>query len=152
MKNTENTETSAEVQGVISEITHDCLLTRTRRVSRVVTSIYDAQLRPFGLKSPQFSLLVVMARLGTASRAEIGRVNHQDRSTLTRNLQLILSAGWAEEIPHTAGGRSRPIALTTAGKELLRNAATAWRAAQVEAKALLGEAGVIAVTDIADGL
>jgi DNA-binding MarR family transcriptional regulator len=147
-----NTEHSTEVEEVIDEITRDCLLTRTRRISRVVTNIYDQQLRPFGLNSPQFSLLVVIFRLGSASRAEIGRVNHQDRSTLTRNLQLMLSEGWVEEIEHTAGGRSRPIALTAIGKELLRNAAPAWRAAQAQAKTILGGDNAIAVMSIADDL
>jgi DNA-binding MarR family transcriptional regulator len=149
MKKTEN---STGVEKVINEITRNCLLTRTRRISRVVTSIYDQQLRPFGLNSPQFSLLVLISRLGSASRAEIGRINHQDRSTLTRNLQLILSEGWVEEIQHTAAGRSRSIALTTVGKDLLLNAAPAWRMAQAQAKAVLGEANVTAVMDIADDL
>jgi DNA-binding MarR family transcriptional regulator len=137
---------------VIQEITRNCLLTRTRRISRVITAIYDQELRPFGINSPQFSLLVVISRLGPASRAEIGRANNQDRSTLTRNLQLILSEGWVEEIPHDAGGRSRPIMLTKAGKDLLQEAVSAWRKAQARANTLLGEAGVNAVTDIADAL
>jgi DNA-binding MarR family transcriptional regulator len=86
------------------------------------------------------------------SRAEIGRANHQDRSTLTRNLQVILSEGWVEEAPHEAGGRNRAIILTKAGKDLLRDGAPAWRAAQAKAKTLLGRDGVTAVMDIADDL
>jgi DNA-binding MarR family transcriptional regulator len=135
---------------VISEITRECLLTRTRKISRVITGIYDQELRPFGVNSPQFSLLVVISRLGAASRAEIGRANHQDRSTLTRNLQLLLVGGWIEEIPHEAGGRSRSIVLTKVGKDLLHEAAPAWRTAQMQAKSLLGKEGVTAVTHIAD--
>lgn len=137
---------------IIKEITRNCLLTRTRRISRVITAIYDQELRPFGINSPQFSLLVVISRLGAASRAEIGRANYQDRSTLTRNLQLILSEGWVEEAPQEAGGRSRPVVLTKAGLELLRDAAPAWREAQAKAKNLLGRDAVIAITSIADDL
>jgi DNA-binding MarR family transcriptional regulator len=137
---------------VISEITHNCLATRTRRISRVVTAIYDEELRPFGINSPQFTLLVLICRLGSASRAEIGRVNHQERSTLTRNLQVMLSEGWVEEIQHEAGGRSRPIALTPAGKTMLYCAAPAWRQAQAQATLALGKAGVAAVTQIANDL
>ena len=147
-----DTERSAMGDDLIHEITRSCLLTRTRRISRVLTNIYDHELRPFGINSPQFSLLVVISRLGAASRAEIGRANQQDRSTLTRNLQLVLSQGWVEEIPHEAGGRSRPIMLTQTGRQLLHDAAPAWRAAQVKAKELLGEGGVIAVTGVADDL
>jgi DNA-binding MarR family transcriptional regulator len=137
---------------VVGEITKNCLLTRTRRISRVITGIYDQELRPFGINSPQFSLLVVMHRLGSASRAEIGRVNHQDRSTLTRNLQIMIDEGWVKEVEDEVVGRSRPLALTPAGKAVLYCAAPAWRAAQAEAKQLLGEAGVAAVISVANEL
>jgi DNA-binding MarR family transcriptional regulator len=64
---------------------------------RVITGIYDEKLRPFGIGSIQFALLVVIRQIEPATRAEIGRLQHQDRSTLTRNLKVILSEGWAEE-------------------------------------------------------
>src|ERR1700754_1762609 len=104
---------------VTTEISRNCLLTRTRRISRVITGIYDEALRPFGINSPQFSLLMVISRLGAASRAEIGRANNQDRSTLTRTLQVMLSEGWVAEAEHTAGGRNRAIVLTEMGKDML---------------------------------
>jgi DNA-binding MarR family transcriptional regulator len=132
---------------VTSEISRDCLLTRTRRISRVLTGIYDEKLRPFGINSPQFTLLAVVSRLGVASRADIGRANHQERSTLTRNLQLMLSEGWIKEVQ-----TGRQIALTTTGRNLLHRAAPAWRAAQEQAKLILGKAGAVAVIDIAKGL
>ena len=135
-------------QDLTDEISRDCLLTRTRRISRVLTGIYDEKLRPFGINSPQFSLLAVISRLGAASRADIGRANHQDRSTLTRNLQLLLSEGWIKEVS-TADGPSRQIAITATGRNLVSRAAPAWRAAQGQAKTILGEAGVVAVIDIA---
>ena len=137
---------------VINEISRNCLVTRTRRIARVLTGIYDEKLRPFGINSPQFTLLAVILRLGSASRAEIGRENHQDRSTLTRNLQLMLSEGWIREAQQKAGGPGRQIVLTTLGKNLLYRAAPAWRAAQARAKVVLGEAGVTAVMDIAKDL
>jgi DNA-binding MarR family transcriptional regulator len=137
---------------VFNEITQHCLLTRTRRISRVLTSIYDQELRLFGINSPQFTLLVIIFRLDGASRAEIGRHNHQDRSTLTRNLQLILSEGWVDELTPASGGRSRPIVLTEAGKDLLRTAAPAWRRAQAQAQRLLGKTGAAAVIAIAESL
>lgn len=139
-------------ESVVAEITEDCLLTRARRIARVMTNLYDQELRPFGINSPQFTLLVIISKLRGASRAEIGRYNHQDRSTLTRNLQLILSAGWVEEQASTSGGRARPLVLTEAGKNLLRSAAPAWRQAQSQARAVLGTAGTAAVLDIANSL
>jgi DNA-binding MarR family transcriptional regulator len=136
---------------VTDEISRSCLATRTRRISRVLTGVYDEKLRPFGINSPQFTLLAVISRLGAATRADIGRANHQERSTLTRNLQLMLSAGWIKEV-QTADGPNRQIALTATGRNLLHRAAPAWRAAQAQAKTILGESGVAAVIDIAKGL
>lgn len=141
-----------DADAITAEINAHCLLTRTRQIARVVTSIYDQELRPFGINSPQFSLLVMISRLKSATRAEMGRANHQDRSTLTRNLQLIISQGWAEEIPEGAAGRSRPIRLTAAGMDLLYRAATSWRVAQQKCAGVLGTFGVRAVTDVADKL
>ena len=85
-------------------------------------------------------------------RAELGRRNHQDRSTLTRNLQSLIEQGWVSEEHSTEGGRSRPLSLTKQGKEMLRTAAPGWAAAQHEATALLGQAGANALMGIAGHL
>ena len=142
---------SEAIASLVTEVVEHCLMTRTRRISRVVTSLFDQALRPHGLSSSQFSLLVLIARMNGASRAEIGRANHQERSTSTRNLQLVLDQGWAEEIMPEKG-RSRPIMISKAGRELLAQALPAWRAAQVKAKQLLGVDGASAIVQLSAGL
>jgi DNA-binding MarR family transcriptional regulator len=145
--NTKTTRKHESVASLVDEVTRDCLMTRSRRISRVVTNIFDQELRPFGVSSSQFSLLVLIAGMDGASRAELGRANHQERSTSTRNLQLVLDQGWAEEmIPEK--GRSRPIVISKAGRELLAEAIPAWRAAQVKARQLLGHNGASAIVDL----
>jgi len=134
----------------VDEVVRECLLTRTRRISRVITNIYDHEMRSLGVGSAQVSLLATIARLDGASRAEIGRANYQERSTLTRNLALLLKEGWVEELP--AEGRSRPIILSEAGRKLLAAAAPRWRAAQAEARKLLGDEGAAALISVADSL
>ncbi len=136
---------------LVGEVISKCLLTRTRSLSRVITSIYDQEMRPFGVNASQFSMLVSIAKMGKASRAELGRANHLERSTSTRNLQLMLDDGWAEEIA-TEKGRSRPIVLSKAGRELLHSAMPAWRAAQATAERLLGEEGAGSLLKLADSL
>ena len=142
---------SEAIASLVTEVAEHCLMTRTRRISRVVTNLFDQALRPHGLSSSQFSLLVLIARMNGASRAEIGRANHQERSTSTRNLQLVLDQGWAEEIMPEKG-RSRPIMISKAGRELLAQAMPAWRAAQVKAKQLLGVDGASAIVQLSAGL
>jgi DNA-binding MarR family transcriptional regulator len=133
--------------GVVKEIASGCVLTRTRLIARAVTSIYDDALRPFGIKASQFALLVMIAKVGPARRAEIGRINRQDRSTLTRNLKIILREGWIEEVPDR-NGKGRLVAVSDVGLRLMEGAAPVWREAQAKARALLGEPGTAAVSDI----
>jgi DNA-binding MarR family transcriptional regulator len=135
---------------VVAEIGSTCLLMRWRLISRVIAGIYDEQLRPFGIGAAQFVSLVAIYKMEPATRAEIGRFLHQDRSILTRNLKLIISEGWVVEKQGLGDGRSRPLVLTTAAKDLLRRAEPAWQSAQSQAKALLGKNGAIAVTEIAN--
>jgi len=136
---------------LIEEVTPHCLLTRTRSISRVVTNIYDQALRPYEVNSSQFSMLVLIARMNGGSRAELGRANHLERSTSIRNLQLLLDQGWVEELSATHG-RSRPIVLSDAGRELLVTAMPAWRAAQQTAERMLGKEGASALLSIGKGL
>jgi DNA-binding MarR family transcriptional regulator len=142
-------EAAASGEDAILEMGSACLLMRTRLISRVITAIHDEGLRPLGIGSAQFVLLVVIFAIGPATRADIGRYHHQDRSTLTRNLKIILAQGWAEEILSQDRGRARAIVLTKAGKDLLIGASAIWRMGQAKARALLGEQGAAAVMDIA---
>jgi hypothetical protein len=72
MTRMKHTEKFVMDKDVSAEINRSCLLTRIHRISRVVTNIFDQELRPLDINSHQFSLLVVILRIGRASRAEIG--------------------------------------------------------------------------------
>jgi DNA-binding MarR family transcriptional regulator len=128
----------------------DSLFTRTRLLSKTVTAICDDKLRPFGISSTQFALLVAVCRIEPVTRAEIARLQHLNKSTLTRDLKAVLSEGWIEEVRKSANGRSRPVALTKVGKELMLSAQRAWLTAQVQAEALLGVDGITALINITD--
>ena len=128
----------------------DSVLTRARLLSKAVTAICDDKLRPFGISSTQFALLIAVCRIEPVTRAEIARLQHLNKSTLTRDLKAVLSEGWIEEVRKSANGRSRPVALTRVGKELILNARPAWLKAQVQAEALLGVDGITALINITD--
>ena len=136
------------VDPVIDEIASECLLMRTRLISRVLTSEYEAVLQPFGIGAAQFLLLTVIGKLQPAHRAAIGRAYRQDRSTLTRNLQLVLRAGWAEE--NSEGGRARQIRLSAAGLSLMHRAAPVWRATQASLRDRLGEEETALIARVAE--
>src|SRR6202012_2923356 len=143
---------SSERQAQLREVENSCLIARARLISRVMTNIFDEELRPLGLVSSQHTLLGSIMRMGMATRAEIGRANHIDRSTLTRNLKVMMDAGWIEEGADQARGRQRPLLLSKAGEDLLFASIPAWRTGQRRAAKVLGKAGVDAIKDVANDI
>jgi DNA-binding MarR family transcriptional regulator len=147
-----NTQPKTDLEiGLVDEVKQHCLLTRTRAISRVITSIYDQALRPFGVNASQFSMLVLITGMRGASRAQLGRANRLERSTSTRNLQVLLSEGWVEEVMPEQG-RSRPVTISQAGRDLLEAAMPVWREAQSKARRLLGDDGADALLKLAASL
>ncbi len=133
---------SNSAQSVADEIARECVVTRWRMTNRVLATVYDEQLRPFGLKSSQLSLLVAVTKAGPVRRIELGKLLSLDPSTLTRNLAVMLKHGWIEEVPDAGDQRGAPLATTTTGRKLLEKIGPAWRRAQARAKKMLGSSGV----------
>ena len=143
---------SSERRALLQEVEDTCMIARTRLISRVMTSIFDEELRPLGLVSSQLTLLGSIMRMGVATRAEVARANHIDRSTLTRNLKVMMEAGWIEEVAGQVRGRQRPLRLSEAGEDLLFSSIPAWRAGQERAAKVLGQAGWNAIKTVADDI
>lgn len=128
-------------KSIIDQVASECLLGRARKLNRMLTRIYDDELRPFGLKASQLNLLVVVAKMGPIRRIDIGKLLHLDPSTLTRNLKVMLSNGWIEEIVTGEDGRGLPLQVTSQGRELLKQIGPSWRKAQDCAQQLIGDEG-----------
>jgi DNA-binding MarR family transcriptional regulator len=146
------TETNKRVnQGdcTIDQIACECLLMRVRKLDRVLTGIYDAELRPFGLKATQTSLLVLIAKAGPIRRIEIGKRLRLDPSTLTRNLKIMLTNGWIKEIADGEDGRGLPVQITVEGLDLLNQIGPAWRKAQTSTEKFLGKDGATLLRKLA---
>ena len=130
--------------------TDDNVLMGTRLLSRAVTDIYDDNLRPFGINAIHFALLDAIGRTEPTTRAALARIEHLDKSTLTRNLKSIIFEGWVQEVREGANGRTRPMVLSKSGKQFMLEARPAWLAAENEVKALLGQDRISAVMDSAE--
>ena len=133
---------SKSAQAVADEIARECVMTRWRMTNRVLSAIYDEELRPFGLKSSQLSLLVAVTKAGPVRRFELGRLLSLDPSTITRNLAVMLKHSWIEEVVDDGDQRGTPLQTTATGRRLLERLAPAWHRAQVRAKKMLGSSGV----------
>ena len=141
MTTTETNKRMNHGNGLIDQISCECLLVRVRKLNRVLTGIYDAELRPFGLKASQLSLLVLVTKAGPIRRIEIGKILHLDPSTLTRNLKIMLTNGWIQEIADGEDGRGLPVQITVQGRDLVNQIGPSWRKAQTRTEKFLGDDG-----------
>lgn len=113
-----------------------CLILNTVKTARVLTRRYDNRLRPLELTVAQFSVLsVVRGNPGKSINDLAGRIA-MDRSTLTRNIDLLIAKGLV--VKTTAErGNGRICRLTDEGERRLDAAIPLWREARDEMQAQL---------------
>ncbi len=77
----------------LAEIEESCACLNVRKAARAITQLFDEVLQPTGLRSTQFPLLVVVARLREAPVTQLSRELVMDRTTLARNLKPCVRQG-----------------------------------------------------------
>ncbi|MFF3751471.1 MarR family winged helix-turn-helix transcriptional regulator [Streptomyces sp. NPDC002018] len=135
----------------IDEIVGDCLAVRVRLIGRALTSLYDGALDGHGVTIAQVNLLAALGKVGPCAPSKLGEVLQLERSTVSRNLNLLLTHGWIEVLSSDAKGM-REVALTRVGQAKIESVMPEWRQAQRKAAELLGVTGVNAVQSIANGM
>ncbi len=106
-----------------------CACANLRRAARAVTQVYDAALRPAGLRATQFTVLAVIARRGQLRQTELAEVLGMDGTTLTRNLQPLVKQDWIR-VDRDEDQRVRLISITEHGRTVLDMAVPLWRDVQ----------------------
>jgi len=125
----------------VDVIYRECLATRMRRLNRVISCVYDRAFRPIGLTASQVSILVVLAATDGAKPAEVCLALQMDKSTLSRNIQLMQRQGWVQTAA-TYDARSHRLEVTEVARGLIEQALPLWRGAQAQAREVLGHAVV----------
>jgi DNA-binding MarR family transcriptional regulator len=129
----------------------ECIAVRVRLINRVISAMYDEALRPIGIRISQANILTAVAHLGVSRPAEVSRILRIEKSTVSRDVELMKQNGWLESDPPT-GGRNQTIRLTPQGAKLLGRIRPSWEKAQAEAKVLIGEQGEAALRQMASRL
>ncbi len=114
-----------------------CLCTKVRRAALGVTSAYDQALARIGLKITQFSLLRTITRIEAASISALAEATGHDRSTLGRNLRVLMKMGLVSLGPGE-DERTRLVTLTAEGRARIEAALPHWQEAQRTMEARLG--------------
>jgi len=128
-----------------------CACSNLRRTTRMVTKLYNRELRETGLELTQFTLLMALSRTGETTQGKLGKLLALDSTSLTRMLRVLIDHGWIRE---RAGEdrRQRLLSLTRAGREKLERSLPNWEKAQRRLREKLGDALWAQMTSVVAGM
>ena len=119
------------------EVRDTCLCLHLQRAARAVARRFDEALRPLGLTSGQFSLLMSLNRPEPPTIGSVAALLAMDRTTLTANLKPLERRGLVELRIDSGDRRSRRLVLTQPGRNLLTQALPVWRSRHIAIENLL---------------
>jgi DNA-binding MarR family transcriptional regulator len=120
------------------EIGTSCACFNLRKGARRVTRLFDAALRPSGLKATQLTLLTAIRISEQVTIKRLAKVMAMDRTTLSRNVSVLNRKGLIDIEPGD-DLRTRKLSLTERGHAALAAAFPLWKKAQHELIGHLGE-------------
>jgi DNA-binding MarR family transcriptional regulator len=115
-----------------------CMCASLRMATRLVTKHYDRALAPAGLSINGYSILARLGQLGPLPLGALAARLGMDRSTLSREIEPLIAAGFVEARADSSDRRRRVLALSAEGKARVKLAQPLWARAQ---KALAEEFG-----------
>ena len=107
-----------------------CACQQLRRANRGVTELYEAAMAPSGLNVTQLPVLVALGLGGDLSVSTLADVLALDRTTLTRNLNVLAERGLVRTYEHPQDARIRMASLTLEGSRVLAVALAGWEEVQ----------------------
>ena len=128
-------------RAAVELMARECVGNQLRLLGRVVTGVYEEELRPLKLTPSQMIILAITLQQQRVRAVELSSLLQMDASTVSRNVERLRARGWIEEAS-AEDARSRPFRWTGAGEKVLEAAIVAWERAQARAVDLLGKEGV----------
>jgi DNA-binding MarR family transcriptional regulator len=113
--------------GTTIEVRDTCLCLHLQRAARAVARRFDELMRPAGLTSGQFSLLMSLNRPEPPTMRAVAELLAMDRTTLTANLKPLERRGLVRIKVDQDDRRSRRLVLTAKGRAALIDALPAWQ-------------------------
>src|SRR5882724_7490501 len=117
-----------------------CACQNLRRLTRLITRMYDRELRKADIEITQFGLLTALGTVGEANQKALSAGFAMDSTTLTRTLALLRKQAWIHVKPGK-DRRERVFRLTEEGKRQMAMAQPHWQAAERRLRKTLGPSG-----------
>jgi DNA-binding MarR family transcriptional regulator len=118
-----------------------CLCLHLQRAARALARRFDDALRPLGLTSGQYSMMMALNQPASPSIGAVALILCVDRTTMTAALKPLERRGLVTVSVDNSDRRSRRLKLTAAGRALLARAVPVWRRTHAEIAGLVPDAG-----------
>ncbi|MCH8976137.1 MAG: MarR family transcriptional regulator [Proteobacteria bacterium] len=123
----------------------ECSCNMMRKSARKITQFYENNLREAGIKPTQFSILATLANTGPIQLTQLANRLVLERTSLTRNLNVLERNTWIDIQPGEEDSRQRVVSLTRNGYKQLDCAIPYWQKAQ---KAIAKDMGQETITGL----
>ncbi len=123
----------------------ECSCNMFRESARKITQFYEGSLREVGIKPTQFSILAAIANTGPIQLTQLADRLLLERTSLTRNLNVLERNGWVQLQTGEEDLRQRVVSLSKKGYEQLDQAIPYWKKAQ---KAIVNKMGQDTITGL----
>jgi len=128
------------------EIVKNCMAVRIRLIARAVSSLYDEAIASHKVTIAQLIMLAALGEIGPCAPRKLGEVLQLERSTVSRNLDLLMAKDLVKAVSSDAKG-VREVTLSSKGQLKIEAALPDWRLAQKQVFDLLGTEGSQAIRD-----
>jgi DNA-binding MarR family transcriptional regulator len=118
-----------------------CLCLHLQRAARALARRFDDALRPLGLTSGQYSMMMALNQPVPPTIGVVASILCVDRTTLTAALKPLKRRGLVTVTVDNSDRRSRRLKLTAAGRGLLARAVPVWRRTHAEIDRLVPDDG-----------
>lgn len=107
-----------------------CYCKNLRDFTRKMTAIYDNELAPYDINIAQYSLMMLVINNNPVSLTRLGEIAGLDRSTVGRNVAVLVRQGWLQIDRDGDDKRQQQVSINPEGKALISQALPAWQRCQ----------------------
>lgn len=125
----------------IEPVKSPCYCINFRRAANILTKYYDEGFAQINLTANQFFLLSSIFQLKSCNKSELAQYTRMERTTIIRNLDILLKKNLIEEVPGETN-RNKIIQLTENGQNAIIKGTGIWENLQRQAKQNLGKENI----------
>ena len=124
----------------------DCQARLIMICNRIIESVYRKHIGHFELSNSQFTILMLLAKMGKMNQTRLAGLIFLEKSSLSRNLKRLIDNKYMNK------DINRQLQVTIKGKAILESMVPAWERARIEVQELLGDDGQNALSLITSKL